>query len=133
MKRWAGIGLALLLVGCATARERFVVFPMRGQDATQVEKDRDECETLAQTHRNSDDATLGAALGLGVGAGSGAAVGAVAGSFFGRAGWGAGYGAATGAVTGLAAGITAGAMSDHQRYLRIYAVCMASRGYNVAG
>lgn len=125
--------LAFSLAGCATASERFVVFPIRGQTPEQIERDRAECEALAQAKRNDANALAGLGIGTAGGAAAGAALGAVSGAFFDQAGWGAGYGAATGATAGLITGLSYGVAADHNRYLAIYVVCMQTRGYNVAG
>lgn len=132
-----GMTAVLLLLpfiaGCAAASQRFVAFPLRGQPPEQLERDKQECEMIAQAHKSSDQAMAGAAIGAGGGAAAGAALGAVSGAFYGHPGYGAGMGAAAGATSGLMAGIAAGATADWHRYLNLYVACMMARGYALGG
>lgn len=123
----------IAITACAAPIHRYVAFPTRGQTPDQVERDKQECQQIAESHRSGENLAAGAAIGTGGGAAAGALIGAVQGAFFGQPGYGAGYGAATGASTGLIAGITAGATADWQRYHNIYIACMLSRGYMLGG
>lgn len=117
--------------GCTSAKRKFVVFPMQQQDPDRVAADRAACEAFASDNRNNDEALQNAGMGALLGAGTGALNGAVQGAFRGAAGQGAGIGAAVGAAIGLSIGVVAGIIADHQRYLRIYAMCMQLRGYSL--
>lgn len=131
--------VALLLIvvlvgsGCVSAIDKFVVFPVNGQDPDRVAADRLECEAFASANKNNREALQGAGMGAAFGAGAGAINGAIQGAFVGRAGQYTAVGAGVGAGMGLAAGAIAGIIADNQRYLRVYALCMNIRGYALTG
>ena len=126
--------LACLATGCVSAQQKFVVFPTQGQQSEQIATDRLECEAFAKANRNNNEFLQAAGFGALYGAGAGALNGAVQGAYTRiGAGQGAGIGAGAGAAMGLAVGALAGVIADHQRYLRVYAMCMQLRGYALTG
>ena len=127
--------IVILLAGCAVNASRQVMaYPARGQNFEQLSRDKGECEQWAHQEAAADPlagAGAGAIGGGLLGAGAGAALGAIAGAFLGRAGEGASIGAALGGASGGMTGAVEGAVSERQRYLNAYSVCMAGRGYSV--
>ena len=124
--------LGFLLGGCASAVQRVVVIPGRDQTVEQMSADKAQCEQFALDHRNNAEALSKAGLGAAIGAGGGAVLGAIGGAYgTAGAGTGAGYGAAIGGASGLLVGLIGGIAEDHQRYIRVYKLCMANRGYAV--
>ena len=121
-----------VLSGCASATQRVVVLPTQGQSAEKVAADKVDCETFATENRSNDQALTRAGMGALVGGVGGAATGALTGAFSGASratGRLTGYGASVGLVWGLLSGAVQGLEADHQRYVRVYKMCMSQRGY----
>lgn len=125
--------IVLMAPGCIAARDKFVVFPLQQQSTDQVAADRAACEAFAKANKNNAEAIQNAGMGALLGGGAGALQGTIHGAYLGRAGQGAGIGVGVGAGMGLAVGAIAGIVADHQRYLRVYAMCMQLRGYSLTG
>ena len=122
----------VLLSGCVPAMKRVVVIPGRDQSVEQMAADKASCEQFAVENRNNAEALSKAGLGAAIGAGGGALLGAIGGAYgTSGAGGGAGYGAAIGGASGLLFGLIGGIAEDHQRYIRVYKLCLAHRGYSV--
>lgn len=129
-----------LLQGALNASQLFV-YPAKGQDAEQQDKDEYDCYKWAKTRSGVDPAApasqpdrrarAAGTLGGGArGAAAGGAMGAIAGD--------AGKGAAIGAVGGALAGRRRRIMSERMEqdmtqntYHRGFAACMEGRGYTV--
>lgn len=136
MKRFMAATIAaVILSGCATASQRYVAFPTKGQDATQQATDQTECEDIASGKRGSaaQSAIVGTASGVAIGATVGAVLGAIAGAFLGDAGSGAAIGAALGGASGGISGLGTGVGSNENRYTSLYRACMVARGYATGG
>ena len=118
-----------VLSGCASATQRAIVLPTQGQSAEKVAADKVDCETFATENRSNDQALTRAGMGALVGGVGGAATGALTGAFSGATGRLTGYGASVGLVWGLLSGAVQGLAADHQRYVRVYKMCMSQRGY----
>lgn len=150
--------LSLPAVDAATADDIFI-YPTKGQNQQQQDKDRYECHTWAaketgfdpsrpqniSSNTASDNRSQPSQPHVLKGAGRGAALGAVGGAITGNAGKGAAAGAAMG---GLAGGMrrrdekiqqqgqqqqSAQAAQQNQRnsYNRAMAACLEGRGYSV--
>lgn len=128
------VTIMALVSGCASASQRLVSFPVRGQTVEQQAKDAAECEVFAEANKSNAEVLRSVGIATAGGAASGVLAGAVLGALgTGGAGHGAGVGAAVGATAGLIAGAWTALSAEHNRYLRIYGACMANRGYNVTG
>jgi hypothetical protein len=119
--------LAAALIACAAQAQ--VVYPAKGQSASQQQKDQSECQAWAQSQGGSAPPPQGAPVARG------AARGAVGGAVIaGVADGDTGKGAAAGAVVGGVRGgrerqaQQAQASSNTQKG---YAACMEGRGYTV--
>ena len=125
----------------ALAQSGLYVYPQKGQDKEQQDRDEYECYRWAKQNSGVDPSAPSAgrdrgrrAGGTVRGAAGGAALGAGIGAIAGNAGKGAAIGAAAGGVRGRR-----GAMQAEQRdqaatrnsYDRAYAACMEGRGYTV--
>ena len=127
--------IVVMLTGCAAKASRQVMaYPAQGQSFEQLSRDKGQCEAWADQEAAADPlagAGAGAIGGGLLGAGAGAVLGAIAGAFLGQTGRGASIGAALGGASGGMTGAAEGAVSERQRYLSAYSVCMAGRGYTV--
>jgi hypothetical protein len=124
--------LSLALTACASGPHRFVAFPTAGQDFSQTVFDQEYCDRFARANKNDDNALIGAGMGALAGGAYGAAYGTLAAAAVGSSlKQGSLIGLGAGLAVGVTAGVIAGAVADHQRYLRVYAMCMALRGYAV--
>lgn len=103
--------LGILLVACASDP----IIDPKGVNMAQFEKDKTDCEQVAQQ--------VNTAGKVGKSAGAGAAVGAAVGAIYGDAG----KGAAAGGVQGGAAG----GLSADQEKARVVRNCLRNRGYKV--
>jgi hypothetical protein len=146
------MGFSLLWAAAAAAQNNPVIYPAKGQNAQQQEKDKYECYTWARNQTGFDPMQAQQAppsssepkgqvvKGAAVGAAGGAAIGAIGGN----AGKGAAIGAASGALIGgikrrqskkqqeeaqqqQAASVAAG----RSEYDRAYSACLEGRGYTV--
>jgi hypothetical protein len=127
--------MAAMSTGCATASQRFVAFPAKGQDAQQAAYDQNDCDMVAKGHKQ-DDLTAAAMGGVtgGLARGAvGAVGGAIIGSVFGRAGQGAQALGLAGLATGALIGVVEGLAANQARYYEIYRACLAARGYTTGG
>jgi len=152
------IALSALLVPALTFAQDPIVYPAKGQDAQQMEKDKFDCYTWAKGQTGFDPMQTPQAStppppqtaqpGRGRSVVRGAAVGGLAGSMGGEFGKGAAVGAAAGLVGG---GIRqrrqageqqarqdewaqqeAGKYSQQRsRYNRAFGACLEGRGYTV--
>jgi hypothetical protein len=107
-----GVGVSALLLAAAVAAQQPVVYPARGQSASQQQRDQSDCRSWAQRSTGIDPAMLagqpvpqdtGPATGGGErvrGAARGALGGAAIGAIAGDAGQGAGIGAVVGTMAG---------------------------------
>jgi hypothetical protein len=146
-------GAGALLPEIGYAQEEPVVYPAKGQNAQQQEKDRFECYSWAKKQTGFDptqqaQATQPPASGQKEGAVRGAARGAAGGAIGGAIAGDAGTGAAAGAGVGAAAGAArkrrgekekeqaaaqqeAAAAGKKDTYNRAFGACMEGRGYTV--
>lgn len=131
-----------------------IVYPSKGQDQAQQEKDQGECNQWAIKQTGVDPAQVAAAASSGEvyqrhhtalgGAARGAIAGVAIGAIAGDAGKGAAIGAAAGGIGGGLRGrrdletqhqVTANAHADQQaqlqQYDRAYEACLTGRGYTV--
>jgi len=147
------IGLAVLSLPFAAEAQKPIVYPAKGQSATQQGRDDAECYAWAKQNPGIDPAAVastppsqqtGAAVGGGQrvrGAARGAAGGAAIGAIAGDAGAGAGIGAITGTMVG---GRRARQERDAQNqqavaqqqdlintFYRGFGACMEGRGYTI--
>jgi hypothetical protein len=145
-----------LIIGIANATpahaQELFVYPSRGQDAKQQDRDRYECHNWAVGQSGYDPSRAQASApaqttsevprgGLMRGAARGAAVGAVGGAIGGDAGKGAAIGAASGALiggirrrdqlAGQAAEQSSNAAAKRDGYDRALRACLQGRGYTV--
>ena len=149
----------LIASGLATAASNLFIYPTKGQDAQQQEKDKFECYQWAKQNTGIDPAQISTASGGGSSQSSGGSGGAVARGALGGAVSGAviagiadgdaGKGAAVGAIGG---GLFGGIRHDQQQrqrqqqqaqqqaasrnaqvdtYNRAYGACLEGRGYTV--
>jgi hypothetical protein len=150
---WISLLLATSLAAPVLAQET-IIYPAKGQNAKQQEKDQRECSTWAQEKTGVDPLAVaertseapaeapsgGRVRGAARGALAGAAVGAVAGD----AGKGAAIGGAGGAVVGgtrqrnRARNVQAEEERERARarealatYRRAYGACLEGRGYTI--
>jgi hypothetical protein len=145
-------GFALLPSG-ASAQQKPIVYPAKGQSASQQTKDDGECYSWAKQSTGIDPAMVAAnpppaqstsTFGGGQrvqGAARGAAGGAVIGAIAGDAGQGAGIGAVVGTMAGGRQARRDQAASQQQAqsqqnqvvdtYFRAYGACMEGRGYTI--
>ena len=152
MKRLA-TAIALSLAVPATLAQQPIVYPAKGQSASQQQRDQNDCRAWAQSSTGIDPAQLASApvpqeSGPATGGGErarGAARGAVGGVAIGAIAGDAGKGAAIGAVAGTMAGGRRArqnqaarndqAQADRQgtmnTYYRAYGACMEGRGYTI--
>lgn len=133
-------GLLALATGSALAQG--YVYPARGQDPQQQQRDMGDCHVWAtqQSGANPSAMALPSSAPQGQmiqGAARGAAVGAVGGAIAGDAGKGAAIGAASGALIGgfrrmdqKRAQEQAYAQASNA-YSRAYGACLEARGYTV--
>ena len=132
--------LAFVLAPSLAAAQMFV-YPQRGQNLEQQNRDMGECHTWAVQNSgfnpgNPPRATSGGG-GMVQGGVRGAAVGAVTGAIMGNAGRGAAAGAAGGALIGgmrqadQRRAQQANQNQGQQAYQRAFAACMSGRGYTV--
>jgi hypothetical protein len=129
------LALTIVTSGCATASQRFVAFPAKGQDATQLAVDQQDCEAIAKGHKGNPltAAAMGGAIGGVASGAAGAAGGAIIGSIFGGAGRGAKAGGLAGLAVGAIGGAIQGVAANEARYNSIYRSCLAARGYTTGG
>lgn len=139
------IGLAVLSLPFAAEAQKPIVYPAKGQSATQQGRDDAECYAWAKQNTGIDPAAVASTppsqqTGAAVGGGQrvrGAAIGAIAGD----AGAGAGIGAITGTMVG---GRRARQERDAQNqqavaqqqdlintFYRGFGACMEGRGYTI--
>ncbi len=122
----------VLLPGAALAQ---YVYPAKGQNAEQQQKDQGECHAWAvnQTGYNPTYAGQSTEGGVVRGGARGAATGAVVGAIAGDAGKGAAAGAAGGALIGGMRRRDAQRQQDAaaDAFRRAYAACLQGRGYTV--
>jgi len=123
------LSLALAAFLLASAGQAQVVYPAKGQSASQQQKDSSECQAWAQGQGGSAPPQQGAPVARG------AARGAVGGAVIaGVADGDSGKGAAAGAVVG---GVRAGRQKNAQQAQAAnnasagFAACMEGRGYSV--
>lgn len=130
---WLGVGLVAATVGCA-ARPVVYTDARTGAGDPRLERDIDECLTLARQHAREGSA-LGreAARNTVGGAAVGGATGAVGGAIWGHAGRGAATGAAVGATSGLLRTIFRSRSGDDPVLRRYTERCLADRGHDVLG
>ena len=124
------------------------VYPSKGQNADQAEKDKRECATWARQQSGYDPSQPVTVAGapqqqgqVARGAGRGAAVGAVGGAIAGDAGTGAAIGAASGALLGGMRRRSEARSAESQQqaalsqmrsaYDRAYKACLEGKGYTV--
>jgi len=141
----------LCLLATSALSQDPVVYPAKGQNQDQMEKDRYQCYGWAKQQTGFDPMQAPAQPQASTsrssplrGAAGGAAVGAVGGAIAGDAGKGAAIGAGTGALVGgvrmrrereqqAQARETQAAAYSHGRdgYNRAFGACMEGRGYTV--
>jgi len=129
-----GIGLAALSMGCAARPVVYSNAHAGGSAEARIERDVEECLTLARRHAREGRA-LGrdAARSTAGGAVVGGATGAVAGAILGSAGRGAATGAAVGATSGLLRTLFRSRSGDDPVLRRYTERCLAERGHDVLG
>ena len=147
------IGLAALSVAFAAEAQQPIVYPSKGQSASQQSKDEGECYAWAKKTTGVDPAVVasspppqqtGPAVGGGqrtAGALRGAAGGAAIGAIAGDAGKGAGIGAITGTMVGGRQARQQRATQNQQAvtqqqevintFYRAFGACMEGRGYTI--
>jgi uncharacterized protein YcfJ len=147
------IGVAALCMAGSALAQKPLVYPAKGQSASQQGRDDGECYVWAKQTTGIDPAVVaqtpppqqtGPAVGGGERVG-GAARGALGGAAIGAIAGDAGEGAAIGAVVGTMAGGRRArqnqqaqnqqAQAQHQQqidtFYRAYAACMEGRGYTI--
>jgi hypothetical protein len=132
--------LACALVPSLAAAQMFI-YPQRGQNLEQQNRDQGECHTWAVQNSGFSPGSppVATAQGGGMiqGGARGAAVGAVTGAIMGNAGRGAAAGAAGGALIGgmrqsdQRRAQQSAVNQGQQAYQRAFAACMSGRGYTV--
>lgn len=150
---WTSVLLALAIVA-GSAHSAPMVYPAKGQDQAQQNKDEGECHQWAVQKSGVDPAQLAAQASSGAvyqqhhaalgGAARGGLLGLAVGAIAGDAGEGAAIGAAVGGVGGGLKGrrdlemqhqVTANAHAQQQallqEYDRAYGACLSGRGYTV--
>ncbi|MDX2492975.1 glycine zipper domain-containing protein [Desulfosarcina sp.] len=154
-KRWklisTGICMVLTLMAGRVFCDEMYVYPAKGQNQQQIDKDKNECFLWAKQQTGFDPAAQAppqqtqAGAGGGVhGAARGALLGVAIGAIAGDAGKGAAIGAASGGLIGgmrqrdqnaqqQAAQQNQAANYDQQRhnFNRAYQGCLEGRGYSV--
>lgn len=149
------LGLAAVALSVAALAQKPVIYPAKGQSASQQQKDEGECNTWAKGNTGIDPAALAAAPppsapapGPAVGGGqrvAGAAKGAAVGAIVGDSSDAAGKGAAVGVLVGGAKARQqkqAQAQQQQQQqqqaqqqkmgtYYKAVGACMEGRGYTV--
>lgn len=138
------IVLAVVTTACAS-NSSLTVAPTRGQDSGQVQRDRAECDALAQRYRDRwvflEAQIAGAVAGTVLGAGMGLVALAMSGRSAsaseapGLLAGAVGGGAAIGFVIGNIAGTVVGVKEHRKReeaYVNRYARCLDERGYRVS-
>jgi YMGG-like Gly-zipper len=158
IRRLAGWIAAGSLVGAmaataTTARAQLVIYPAKGQNEQQQQKDHGECHIWAKNQTGVDPVAIASQAAPAPsgpqgerlkGAAKGAAVGAVGGAIAGDAGTGAAAGAAVGTMAGGARQrqkakeeAKQAQQVDQQKQAQItqfnkaYAACLEGRGYSV--
>jgi len=134
----ASLPIALLALAttlaCAARPITYSSVPGGPVEQAQLERDIDECTSLARRHTREGSAIArDTARGMGVGAVVGAASGAVGGAIWGSAGRGAATGAAAGATSGLLGSIFRRGSGDDSAKRRYVERCLTERGYDVIG
>lgn len=146
------VGLPLLLLGMSGWSAQPIVYPAKGQNAQQQQRDEGECHVWAKQNTGVDPAVVAqqpapppsSSYGGGERVG-GAARGALGGAAIGAIAGNTGKGAAIGAVAGTMAGghrARQNAASRDQAaanqkqgqidtYYRAYAACLEGRGYTI--
>jgi len=133
--------IVLALVAGAAVAQGYV-YPARGQNPQQQQKDQAECHGWAMQQSGVNPGAMAAPPSgpsgqVLRGAGRGAALGAVGGAIGGNAGKGAAIGAATGALVGGMRRRDERRSAEQQQanasaeYGRAYAACLEGRGYTV--
>jgi hypothetical protein len=129
-------------LGATLAGADVYVYPAKGQNKEQQERDQFECYKWAKEQTGFDPSRPAQAAGpppggAVPGAAKGAAVGAIGGAIGGNAGKGAAIGAGVGGAAG-AVRRHRGAAAQQQRYAanrndydRAFGACMTGRGYTV--
>ena len=147
------IGVAALCIAATAMAQKPLVYPAKGQSASQQSKDDGECYVWAKQNTGIDPAVVAQtpppqATGPAVGGGErmrGATRGALGGAAIGAIAGDAGEGAAIGAVVGTMAGGRRArqnqeaqnqqAQAQHQQqintFYRAYGACMEGRGYTI--
>lgn len=147
------LGMAALCVAVSAVAQQPVVYPAKGQSATQQGKDDGECHAWAKQNTGIDPAALAQtpvpqATGPAVGGGErvgGALMGAAGGALIGGVAGDAGKGAAIGAVVGTMGGGRKARQSQEAQnqqaqaqrqqqmntFYRAYGACMEGRGYTI--
>jgi hypothetical protein len=129
---WLGIGLVAVAVGCAARPVVYTNGRSGGTGNAQLERDIDECLTLARRHAGEGRAAArDAARNTAGGAVIGGATGAVGGAIFGNPGRGAAAGAAMGATSGLLRTVFRSRSGDDPVLRRYTERCLAERGHDV--
>jgi hypothetical protein len=143
--KYLKIGLLSLAVAFASsavsAQSGLFIYPQKGQDKDQQEKDEFECYRWAKAQSGVDPSApaaepdrgrrAGSTLG---GAAKGAAAGAAIGAIAGDAGKGAAIGAAGGGMMGRRGAKNRERneqAAERNSYDRAFAACMDARGYTV--
>lgn len=147
-------GLLALALVAGSAHSAPIVYPAKGQDQAQQNKDMGECHQWAVKNTGVDPAQLAAQTSSGEvyqqhhsalgGAARGSLLGLGIGAIAGDAGKGAAIGALTGAVGGglrerrdldmehqVAENAHAQQQAQLQQYDRAYGACLSGRGYTV--
>ncbi len=147
------LGIAALCMAASAMAQQPVVYPAKGQSATQQGKDDGECQAWARQTTGIDPAALaqtpvpqqtGPAVGGGERVG-GALMGAAGGALIGGVAGDAGKGAAIGAVVGTMAGGSRARQKQQSQnqqaqaqrqeqmntFYRAYGACMEGRGYTI--
>jgi hypothetical protein len=147
-------GLLVFSLALGSAQARPIVYPAKGQDQAQQNKDEGECHQWAVKNTGVDPAQLAAETSSGEvytrqhaelgGAARGGLLGLGIGAIAGDAGKGAGIGALVGAVGGrmrerrsldmqhqVTENAHASQQAQLQEYDRAYSACLSGRGYTV--
>ena len=148
----AAAAIAALVGSAATYAQKPIVYPAKGQNAQQQQRDDGECYGWAKGNTGIDPAAVASApsppSGPAAGGGErvrGAARGAVGGAAVGAIAGDTGQGAAVGAVVGTMAGgrqarqnkaaqqqaAASGQQQQISTFYRAYGACMEGRGYTI--
>jgi hypothetical protein len=158
LRAFLPLGLAAFLLFCPTivrAQQDLYIYPGKGQDQAQQDRDRYECHTWAVQQTGFDPSRSQASSQpvqsrqsspppVLQGAARGAALGAVGGAITGNAGKGAAAGAAMGGIVGgfrrrderlrqadVSADAAAASNPGRPAYMRAMSACLQGRGYTV--